>query len=74
MSDLVGNPKVHLSRVMAHILTPLLFRIMGWHSNKELDDIEETMMNQEQREPHCTRCEHLGRFDGYLHLLYHLEF
>ena len=40
----------------------LVFRIMGWHGNKELDDIESKMTSKEKKEPHCVKCEHLGMF------------
>ena len=38
----------------------LVFRIMGWHGNKELDDIETKMTKKRKKEPHCVKCEHLG--------------
>ena len=40
----------------------LAFRIMGWHGNKELDDIETKMTSKEKKEPHCVKCDHLGMF------------
>ena len=35
---------------------------MGWHGNKELDDIETKLTTKEKKEPHCVKCEHLGMF------------
>ena len=37
------------------------YRILGWHDNKELDGIEDSLNNKEKKEPHCAKCEHLGR-------------
>lgn len=39
----------------------MVFRIIGWKENKELDDIEKAINTKEKKEPHCNKCEHLGK-------------